>query len=350
MKKFIHIDMDCFYAAVEMRDNPEYRDIPIAVGGQSRRGVLSTANYLARQYGVHSAMPNSQALALCPHLKIVSGRMSVYKEVSNQIRQIFERYTDKIEPLSLDEAFLDVSESNLFHGSATLIANDIRRAIEMETGLTASAGIAPVKFLAKIASDENKPNGYFLIKPDEVRDFALKLNLKKIPGVGKVTLQKLHDFGLYNGADVLECPLQVLHDNFGQFADLIRRRAQGIDERELCLERERKSVGVEHTYEHDLTSFGQCADKILGLYEELKQRLERTEMAHRVNKLGIKIKFADFTATTVDQHGSDVDMAVFKALLEKGFHRGQGKRVRLLGLNLGIASQPQTMQLAFAFD
>ena len=182
MRKFIHIDMDCFYAAVEMRDNPEYRDVPIAVGGQSKRGVLSTANYLARQYGVHSAMPNGQALLLCPHLKIVSGRMSVYKQVSDQIREIFERYTDKIEPLSLDEAFLDVSDSTLFHGSATLIANDIRRAIEEETGLTASAGIAPVKFLAKIASDENKPNGYFLITPEEVKPFALKLNLKKILG------------------------------------------------------------------------------------------------------------------------------------------------------------------------
>ncbi len=350
MKKFIHIDMDCFYAAVEMRDNPEYRDVPIAVGGQSKRGVLSTANYLARQYGVHSAMPNGQALALCPHLKIVSGRMSVYKQVSDQIREIFERYTDKIEPLSLDEAFLDVSESTLFHGSATLIANDIRRAIEEETGLTASAGIAPVKFLAKIASDENKPNGYFLITPEEVKPFALKLNLKKIPGVGKVTLQKLHDFGLYTGADVVDCPLQTLHDNFGQFADVIRRRAQGIDERELSLERVRKSVGVEHTFENDLTSFGQCAEKIADLYDELKKRLERTELAHRVNKLGIKIKFSDFTATTVDQHGSDLDMAVFRALMEKGFNRGQGKRVRLLGLNLGIATQTVTTQLALPFE
>lgn len=342
--------MDCFYAAVEMRDNPEYRDIPIAVGGQSKRGVLCTSNYVAREYGVRAAMPNVQALKLCPHLKIINGRMSVYKEVSNHIRSIFERYTDKIEPLSLDEAFLDVSDSSLLRGSATFIANDIRRAIEQETGLTASAGIAPVKFLAKIASDENKPNGYFLITPDEVKPFALNLDLKKIPGVGKVTLQKLHDFGLYTGQDVVDCPLQTLHDNFGQFADVIRRRAQGIDERELSLERVRKSVGVENTYEHDLTSFGQCADKIAGLYEELKRRLERTELGHRVNKLGIKIKFADFTGTTVDQHGSDMDMAVFRALMEKGFHRGQGKRVRLLGLNLGIAEQKVTTQLVLPFD
>lgn len=333
-----------------MRDDPSLRDIPIAVGGQSKRGVLCTANYVARAFGVRSAMPNGQALKLCPDLKIISGRMSVYKEVSQQIRAIFERYTDKIEPLSLDEAFLDVTDCTMLHGSATLIANDIRRAIFEETGLTASAGIAPVKFLAKIASDENKPNGYFVISPDEVEAFALNLDLKKIPGVGKVTLQKLHDLGLYTGQDVVDAPLDLLTNNFGQMADVIRRRAQGIDERELTLERVRKSVGVEHTYEHDLTSLEQCATKISGLYEELKRRLERTELGHRVNKLGVKIKFADFTATTVDQHGFEMDMSVFHALLVKGFQRGQGKRVRLLGLNLGIADQPVVNQLALPFD
>ena len=350
MRKFIHIDMDCFYAAVEMRDNPQYRDIPIAVGGQSKRGVLSTCNYLARQYGVRSAMPNGQALQLCPNLTIVSGRMAVYQAVSKQIREIFSRYTDKIEPLSLDEAYLDVSDCSLFKGSATLIANDIRAAIERETGLTASAGIAPVKFVAKIASDENKPNGYCVIGPGDVEAFAYKLDLKKIPGVGKVTLQKLHDLGLYTGGDVLQFPLDKLHQHFGQFADTLRRRAKGIDERELCLDRERKSIGVEHTYENDLTSLAQCNDKLNPLYEELAQRLERTGLAHRVNKLGVKVKFSDFTATTVDQHGTVMDMTVFLALLEKGFKRGEGKRVRLLGLNLGIGEQKATNQLALPFD
>lgn len=333
-----------------MRDDPSLRDVPIAVGGQSKRGVLCTANYVARQFGVRSAMPNAQAFKLCPNLKIISGRMSVYKEVSKQIREIFERYTDKIEPLSLDEAFLDVSDSKLFQGSATLIANDIRRAIYEETGLTASAGIAPVKFLAKIASDENKPNGYFVIPPNKVKSFALALDLKKIPGVGKVTLQKLHDLGLHTGQDVMDCDLALLSNNFGQFADVLRRRAQGIDERELTLERVRKSVGVEHTYEHDLSTLEQCRGKIAALYDELKVRLERTELGHRVNKLGVKIKFADFTATTVDQHGHELDKGVFEALLAKGFARGGGKRVRLLGLNLGIAEQPVVNQLALPFD
>ena len=350
MRKFIHIDMDCFYAAVEMRDNPEYRNIPIAVGGRSKRGVLSTCNYIARQYGVRSAMPNAQAMQLCPDLTIVSGRMSVYKEVSRQVRQIFERYTDKIEPLSLDEAYLDVSDSTLFKGSATLIANDIRAAIERETGLTASAGIAPNKFLAKVASDENKPNGYCVIAPDEVADFAYQLDLKKIPGVGKVTLQKLHDLGLKVGADVLDYSPMLLAQHFGQFAQVLINRAKGIDNRELCLERVRKSVGVEHTYEHNLTSLAQCEQKITPLYEELEQRLERTGLGDRVSKLGVKVKFADFTSTTVEQSAQQMDMAVFLALLAKGLERGKGKQVRLLGLNLGIREQQSTSQLTLPFE
>lgn len=349
MRKFIHIDMDCFYAAVEMRDNPQYRNIPIAVGGQSKRGVLSTCNYIARQFGVRSAMPNAQAMQLCPNLTIVSGRMSVYKEVSRQVRDIFARYTDKIEPLSLDEAYLDVSDSELFKGSATLIANDIRAAIEAETGLTASAGIAPNKFLAKIASDENKPNGYCVIGPDEVTDFAYQLDLKKIPGVGKVTLQKLHDLGLRVGADILACSPQVLTQHFGQFALVLLQRAKGIDNRDLCLERVRKSVGVEHTYEHNLTTLTQCEQNIAALYEELAERLARTGLGDRVSKLGVKVKFADFTSTRVDQSAQQMDMAVFMALLAKGFERGQGKQVRLLGLNLGIGEAQNTSQLILPF-
>ena len=174
--------MDCFYAAVEMRDNPELRDKPIAIGGKHRRGVLATANYAARQFGVRSAMSNFKALQLCPDLLIVPGRMHVYKEISQQIRAIFTRYTDLVEPLSLDEAYLDVTDCQLHSGSATLIANAIRDEIYTTTGLTASAGIAPIKFVAKIASDENKPNGFCLITPDKVNEFLHSLDLKKDPG------------------------------------------------------------------------------------------------------------------------------------------------------------------------
>jgi DNA polymerase-4 len=350
MKKFIHIDMDCFFAAVEMRDNPAYRDIPLAVGGTSRRGVLSTCNYQARAFGVHSAMATAKALQLCPSLTVVPGRMAAYKEASQQVQQIFTRYSDKIEPISIDEAYLDVSDSTLFKGSATLIANDIRRCIKHELNLTASAGIAPNKFIAKIASDENKPDGFFVVEPKDVKSFARELALKKIPGVGKVTLQKLNNLGLYKGEDVLAFSPLILHESFGQFADVLYRRCQGEDNREICTDRVRKSVGVETTYEHDLNSYQQCAEKIESLYIQLKKRLERTQMAHRVNKLGIKIKFADFTSTTVDQHGATLDIGIFKALVEKGFQRGQGKRVRLLGLNLGIADKPQFRQFVLPFD
>ena len=194
MRKIIHVDMDCFYAAVEMRDNPQLRDIPIAIGGsRERRGVISTANYPARKFGVRSAMPTGMALKLCPHLRLLPGRFDAYKEASAQICDIFTRYTPLIEPLSLDEAYLDVTDSPHCHGSATLMAQEIRATIFRETGLTASAGIAPIKFLAKIASDLNKPDGQYVITPPEMAGFLLSLPLAKIPGVGKVSAKKLED-------------------------------------------------------------------------------------------------------------------------------------------------------------
>lgn len=194
MRKIIHVDMDCFFAAVEMRDNPALRDIPLAIGGSRvQRGVISTANYPARKFGVRSAMPTATALKLCPHLTLLPGRFDAYKEASNHIREIFSRYTSRIEPLSLDEAYLDVSDSEHCHGSATLIAQEIRQTIERELRLTASAGVAPVKFLAKIASDMNKPNGQFVIAPHQVAEFVRALPLAKIPGVGKVSAAKLEN-------------------------------------------------------------------------------------------------------------------------------------------------------------
>lgn len=203
MRKIIHIDMDCYYAAVEMRDFPEYRGKPLAVGGSSdRRGVISTCNYEARKFGVHSAMATAYALKLCPDLILVPTRMQVYKDVSLQIREIFSRYTQVIEPLSLDEAYLDVSECQQYKGSATLIAAAIRRDILAETGLTASAGIAPVKYLAKVASDLNKPNGQYVITPEAIPEFVKTLSLRKIPGVGKVTAEKLSSLGLNTCGDV----------------------------------------------------------------------------------------------------------------------------------------------------
>ncbi|MDX2369941.1 MAG: DNA polymerase IV, partial [Colwellia sp.] len=202
VKKIIHVDMDCFFAQVEMRDFPEYRDIPLAVGGDGPRSVLCTCNYIARQFGIRSAMSAIKAKQLCPELTIVHGRMAVYKDVSNHIREIFSRYTDLIEPLSLDEAYLDVSETTQCQGSATLIAEQIRADIFNELNLTASAGIAPNKFIAKIASDENKPNGQCVIPPDKVASFVEQLSLKKIPGIGPKTFQKLQQAGFSNCHDV----------------------------------------------------------------------------------------------------------------------------------------------------
>jgi len=253
MRKIIHVDMDCFFAAVEMRDNPALRDIPIAIGGSRvQRGVISTANYPARKFGVRSAMPTAMALKLCPHLTLLPGRFEAYKEASHHIREIFSRYTSLIEPLSLDEAYLDVTDSLHCHGSATLMAQEIRQTIFDELQLTASAGIAPVKFLAKIASDLNKPNGQYVITPDEVPAFIKTLPLGKIPGVGKVSAAKLENMGLRTCGDVQNSDLSMLLKRFGKFGRVLWERSQGIDERNVNSERLRKSVGVERTLAEDI--------------------------------------------------------------------------------------------------
>ena len=253
MRKIIHVDMDCFFAAVEMRDNPALRDIPIAIGGsRERRGVISTANYPARKFGVRSAMPTGMALKLCPHLTLLPGRYEAYKEASRQIQAIFSRYTSLIEPLSLDEAYLDVTDSTHCHGSATLIAQEIRQTIFTELQLTASAGIAPVKFLAKIASDLNKPNGQYVITPADVPEFLRTLPLGKIPGVGKVSAAKLEAMGLRTCEDVQKYDLAMLLKRFGKFGRVLWERSQGIDERDVNNDRLRKSVGVERTLAEDI--------------------------------------------------------------------------------------------------
>ncbi|WP_462157400.1 DNA polymerase IV [Pseudoalteromonas sp. GB56] len=347
MKKFIHIDMDCFYAAVEMRDNPKLANVPLAIGGNSRRGVLSTANYVARQYGVRSAMSNYHAKQLCPNLVIVPGRMQVYKEVSQQIRAIFRRYTDLIEPLSLDEAYLDVTDVDACKGSATLIAQQIRQEIFAETGLTASAGIAPVKFIAKIASDENKPNGQCVITPQQVPTFLAELDLKKIPGVGKVTIEKLHAQGLYKGQDVLNKGMSWMQQHFSNFGASLYQKCAGQVIGAVRTERVRKSLSVEHTYEYNKTSLEQCQSALPALLDELTHRLEKQQLMGRINKLSVKVKFADFHVTTADQVAQSLNMDVFDALLAKAYERGVTNEVRLLGLGVGIDnSETEVLQLS----
>ena len=353
-RKIIHIDMDCFYAAVEMRDNPAYRDIPLAVGGEGKRSVLSTCNYLARKYGVRSAMPAVKAKQLCPNLTIVHGRMEVYKQVSAHIHEIFHRYTDIIEPLSLDEAFLDVTDCQQCHGSATLIAEQIRQTIYNELSLTASAGVAPNKFLAKIASDENKPNGQCIVSPDKVDDFVEYLPLRKIPGIGPKTSEKLAKYQLTTCADIRALSINDLTPLVGVFAERLYHYSFGVDHRSVKTNRIRKSVGVERTYMEDLATSELCAQQLPNLLTKLESRLQKyTERG--IHKLGVKLKFNDFTQTTMEQQGDAVCLAAFTSLIHQAFLRGEGKPVRLVGIFVGLnevktseeESGGQQMSLAF---
>lgn len=330
--------MDAFYVSVEIRDNPELAGLPVAVGGSSdRRGVIATCNYEARKFGVRSAMATAMAIKKCPNLVIVPGRMEEYKKVSRQIREIFEYYTPLIEPLSLDEAYLDVSDCTEFQGSATLIAQQIRREIFYKTGLTASAGIAPVKFLAKVASDENKPNGQFVITPDQVVEFVKSMPLEKISGVGKVTLKKLHDAGLFVGADVRASKEVFLSQLLGSYGPVLWARCQGIDDRSVVTKRVRKSVGVERTFNEDIKDMSVLL-QIMNekLIPELKKRSQGHLEIRQIGKLGVKIKFSDFVVTTKEQKHNQFDLSTFESLLVEALSRSEGRSVRLLGVHIGI--------------
>ncbi|GAK85303.1 DNA polymerase IV [Vibrio ponticus] len=349
IRKIIHVDMDCFYAAVEMRDFPEYRGRPLAVGGsEKQRGVISTCNYEARKFGVRSAMPTGRALQLCPNLTVVPGRMEVYKQVSRQIRAIFERYTSIIEPLSLDEAYLDVSHSTVCRGSATLIAEAIRRDIFQELNLTASAGVAPIKFLAKVASDINKPNGQFVIPPDQVQQVVDKLPLEKIPGVGKVSLERLHQAGFYLCEDIKNADYRELLRTFGRQGESLWKRSHGIDEREVVVERERKSVGVERTFTHNIHSYDECWQVIEEkLYPELEVRLAKASPDKAIIKQGIKVKFADFQLTTIEHIHPQLELDDFRQLLRDVLKRQNGREIRLLGLSVMLKPEDRSQQLSF---
>lgn len=349
MRKIIHVDMDCFYAAVEMRDDPRLRDIPLAIGGSAdRRGVISTANYPARRYGVHSAMSTGMALKLCPQLKVIPGRMAVYKETSQHIRAIFSRYTPLIEPLSLDEAYLDVSDCPQFGGSATRIAEHIRQTIWDELTLTASAGVAPVKFLAKIASDMNKPNGQFVIPPQRVEAFLQQLPLGKIPGVGKVTAKRLEELGLYNCSDIRNFDLATLLKRFGKFGRVLWERSQGIDTRQVSPDRLRKSVGVEKTLAQDIDDWPSCVQLIDQLYPELERRLQRVKPDLHIARQGVKLKFDDFQQTTQEHVWPVLNKQDLLQVARQAWEeRRAGRGVRLVGLHVQLQDPQIERQLLF---
>ncbi len=349
MRKIIHIDMDCFYAAVEMRDNPALRDVPLAIGGSSdRRGVISTCNYVARRFGVRSAMPSGLAKKLCPPLVLIPGRMAVYKETSRQLRAIFLRYTELVEPLSLDEAYLDVTDSNCCGGSATLMAAEIRQAIVTELGLTASAGVAPNKFLAKLASEQRKPDGLFVIRPEEVDEFVRQLPLAKLPGIGRKTAERLESQGLYSCEDARVLSSDELIARFGKLGEMLTGRIWGRDDQPVQAQRIRKTIGVETTLDSDVLDEAACWQVLSQLIPELERRFAAGYAREQLMGQGIKLKFADFQQTTVYRRGG-YQPELFHDLLHEGLLRAQGKPIRLLGLVVGLPRDGEVNQLSLDF-
>lgn len=292
MRKIIHIDMDAFYASIEQRDFPEYNGRPLVVGYAGERGVVASASYEARRYGVRSAMSSKVALRKCPDLIFVSSRFDVYHEVSRQINSIFHEYTDLVEPLSLDEAYLDVTSNFKNMAYATDIATEIRNKIFERTNLTASAGISFNKFLAKIASDFNKPNGQYIVKPANAISFVEKLPIEKFFGIGKVTADKMHSLGIKTGFDLKQKSKEELIYHFGKAGFLYYLNARAIDDRPVVSERSRKSVGAEITFNHDITELEELAYELKQIVRELTDRIESDNFKGRT--ITLKIKYADF--------------------------------------------------------
>lgn len=336
-RKIIHIDCDCFFAAIEMRDDPRLAGRPLAVGGApERRGVVATCNYEARAFGVHSAMSSRRALELCPQLLIVRPRFEAYKAVSQQIHAILHDYSELIEPLSLDEAYLDVSGSPHCAGSATRIAEEIRRRVRAELGITVSAGVAPNKFLAKIASDWRKPDGLWVIAPAEVQAFVAELPVARLHGVGKVTAERLAHLGIRRCRDLREWPRLALLREFGSFGERLWQLAHGVDERPVRVARRRQTLSVEHTFARDLPDLAACQAALPALLAQLEARLARLDAGYRLDKPLVKLKFHDFTQTTLEQAGAGLDADSYRRLLAAAFARG-GKPVRLIGVGVRLA-------------
>lgn len=295
-RKIVHVDMDAFFAAVEQRDHPQLRGKPVAVGGRGDRAVVAAASYEARRYGVHSALPMRRALSLCPELVIMPARFDVYRQVSQQVRGIFARYTDLVEPLALDEAYLDVTEPKLGPPSGTLIARAIKTAIRNETGLTASAGVATGKFLAKVASGLQKPDGLTVILPDEEDAFLAKLPVGDFFGVGPATRERMHALGIRTGADLKAYGPDALEREFGKTGRFFHDIACGRDGRRVEPNRERKSIGAETTFESDRWGRSELDPVLSDLTDEVTHRLARSGMLGRT--VTVKLRFRDFTTIT----------------------------------------------------
>ncbi|WP_188963823.1 DNA polymerase IV [Deinococcus aquiradiocola] len=336
VRRIVHVDMDAFYASVEVRDRPELRGLPVAVAHDSRRGVVLTASYEARTYGVRSAMPTRMAQARCPHLILVPPRMDVYRQVSERIRAVFARYTDLVEPLSLDEAYLDVTDPREGPRSGTLIARAVKADILRETGLTASAGVSHTKFLAKVASDLHKPDGLTVIRPEEAQAVIDALPIAAFHGVGPATARRMAEHGIRTGADLRAQTLADLRAWFGAHGEHYHRVSRGVDERPVAPDRERKSVGVERTFETDLRTLSEVRAALPALAAALAVRAARAGYAGR--SVVLKLKFADHSVVTRRTGGAPPapDAAQFEAL-GAALLTPQllaGRRVRLVGLSV----------------
>ena len=347
-RKIIHIDMDAFYASIEQRDNPQYSGKPIAVGGspEGRGGVVATASYEARKFGIRSAMSSKKALQLCADVIFVRPRFEVYKEVSQQIRGIFKQYTDLIEPLSLDEAFLDVSEDKQQIGSALEIAKLIKQAIKDQLQLTASAGVSVNKFIAKIASDMHKPDGLTFIGPSRIESFMESLAVEKFFGVGKVTAEKMKNRGLHTGADLKRLTEQELTKHFGKSGKFYYKIVRGVDDREVQPNRETKSVGAEDTFPFDLEELEEMHDALEKIATIVCNRLQQHQLKGRT--ITLKIKYHDFKQVTRSQsvliatNDLEIITATSKQLLTTADL--ETKKVRLLGISLSNFGELETPQ------
>lgn len=354
MRKIIHIDMDAFYASIEQRDNPELRGKAIAVGYDGPRGVVAAASYEARRFRVHSALPSVTAKARCPHLIFVHGRHEVYEEVSRQIMEIFHDYTDLVEPLSLDEAYLDVTTDKKNIRSATLIAQDIKMRIKETIGLTASAGVSYNKFLAKIASDQRKPDGLFVVLPEDAEKFVESLPIEKFWGVGKVTAERMHKLGIHFGSDLKRVGEEYLSHHFGKAGRVFYRNACALDEREVEAVRIPKSVGSETTFLRDIGEREVLEKEMEAVAEEVWRRV--TESGFSGRTVTLKIKYEEFTQITRSKTltGFVNEFSVFWDTAAELLRIVDlsSKKVRLIGLsvsNTGYMEQPKVYQLEIMF-
>ena len=343
LRAIIHLDMDCFYAAIEVRDRPSLRGKPVGVGGaRDRRGVLTTCNYEARKFGVRSAMPTFMALQRCPDLIVLPTRFDVYRREAAVIRGILHRFTSLIEPLSLDEAYLDVTEHP---GAPGPLAQVIRGTIFRKTRLTSSAGIGPNKLIAKIASEINKPDGQFEVTPKQVPEFMEKLPVRKISGIGEKTERKLEELGVKTCGQLQRFSRPELVEFFGKFGLDLYELCRGVDHRPVEPDRPRKSLSTEETFAADLTTVDQCEEKLEELFQELMADLAQKESTREIRKIFVKLKFNDFTRTTAERAGLAPTLADFHSLLAEAFAR-TGKPVRLIGVGVRFAeTTPESAQM-----